>query len=306
MKTRTGIVAASLLFALSGLAVAASAQGQYGEAQNARPRDVLALQQDLNDLDQSYNQLQVRQRQRFEARINDVRNDVTNMRSRMNDRDWQNNVTRRELDDMRARIASLQGEMYSAQTRRSAGGNGYGYGNGNGNGYGNGARIPAGTELDVRLDQTVSSRGSRVEERVEATTVTPVVMNGRTVVPIGSVVTGYVAEVDDADRVQRDGRLRLEFNSIQFPNGTRADIRSRVVNVETQHVGRSTGRTAGLGAILGGVLGGVIGGGRGAIVGAVIGAGGAVVATRGQNVELPEGTHLVLRLDDATVLAQRE
>jgi hypothetical protein len=291
MKTRTGIVVAALLLAFASLSVAPSAQ-----AQNARPRDVLALQQDLTDLDQTYNQLTVRQRQRFEARVSDVKNDVTNMRSRMNDLDWQNNVTRQELDDLRTRIATLQDEMDQAQTRRAS----------RGNSYGAGLRIPAGTELDVRLDQTVSSRNSRVEERVEATVVSPVTVNGRTVIPTGSVVTGYVAEVDDADRAQRDGRIRLEFNGLQFPNGTRADIRSRVVNVETQHVGRSTARTAGLGAILGGVLGGVLGGGKGAIVGAVLGGGGAVVATRGQNVELPEGTHLVLRLDDATVLAQRE
>lgn len=297
MKTRTGIVVASLLLALASLSAAPSAEAQ--NAQNARPRDVLALQQDLTDLDQAYAQLTVRQRQRFEARVTDVRNDVTNMRSRMNDRDWQNNVSRQELADMRTRIATLQDEMNQAQTRRASRGNGYG-------GYGAGVRIPAGTELDVRLDQTVSSKHSRVEERVEATVVSPVTVNGRTVIPTGSVVTGYVAEVDDADRAQRDGRIRLEFNGLQFPNGTRADIRSRIVNVETQHVGRSTTKTAGLGAILGGVLGGVLGGGKGAVVGAVLGGGGAVVATRGQNVELPEGTHLVLRLDDATVLAQRE
>jgi hypothetical protein len=133
-----------------------------------------------------------------------------------------------------------------------------------------------------------------------------VTVNGRTVVPTGTVVTGYVAEVDDADRAQRDGRIRLEFNGLQFPNGTRADIRSRVVTVEQQHVGRSTTRTGALGALLGGVLGGVIKGTKGAIVGAVLGAGGAVVATRGQDVELPEGTHLVLRLEDTTVLAQRQ
>ena len=93
---------------------------------------------------------------------------------------------------------------------------------------------------------------------------------------------------------------------MQFPNGTRAEIRSTVVRVEETHTGTSTTKRGALGAILGGVLGGIIQGRSGAVVGAILGAGGAVVATKGQNVELPEGTHLSLRLDQATVLAMRE
>jgi hypothetical protein len=92
---------------------------------------------------------------------------------------------------------------------------------------------------------------------------------------------------------------------MQFPNGTRADIRSQVVRVEDRHTGTSTTRRGALGAILGGVLGGIIEGKSGAVIGAILGGGGAVVATRGQNVEIPEGSHLVLRLDQATVLAMR-
>jgi len=289
MKTRMGAVFAVMTFALLGLSLA-----QNAEADHVRPRNVLALQEDLNQLDDSLAQLSARQQQAFQPRIDAIRTDVTSLQSRMNDpATWRTHVTLREVDDLRVRVATLQADVDRAATRRTSRTT-------------SGREIPAGTQLDVRLDQTVSSKTARVEERVEATTVSPVTVNGRTVVPTGTVVIGHVAEVDDADRAQRDGRIRLEFTSLQFPNGTRADIRASVTSVEEKHTGTSTKKRAGLGAILGGVLGGIIEGKSGALIGAVIGAGGAVVGTRGQNVELPEGSHLVLRLDQPTVLASRE
>lgn len=290
MKKRMGAVFAVMTFALLGLSLA-----ERVEADHARPRDVLALQEDLNQLDDSLNQLTPRQRQRFQPRVNEIRNEVLDLKAQMNRQsEWHAEVTRQEVEDLRARIGTLQADVDRTSTRRASRTT-------------SGREIPAGTQLDVRLDQTVSSKTSRVEERVEATTVSPVTINGRTIVPAGTVVIGHVAEVDDADRGQRDGRIRLEFTSLQFPDGTRADIRSSVTSVEETHRhGSSTKRRAGLGAILGGVLGGIIEGKSGALIGAVIGAGGAVVGTRGQNVELHEGTHLTLRIDQATVLANRE
>ena len=52
---------------------------------------------------------------------------------------------------------------------------------------------------------------------------------------------------------------------------------------------------AGVGAIVGGIIGGV----KGAITGILIGAGGTIAATEGNDVELPAGTVMRLRLDEA-------
>ena len=294
MKKNRAAVLALMIVALVGVALAPAVR-----ADHIRTSTVLALQDDVNYLDDSIAALNTRQQQRFQPRIEAIQADLTSMRSRMNDpATWRTHVTTQEVDGLRARIATLQTDVdrafANASGRATARSGAYG------------RNIPAGTELDVRLEQTVSSKTARVEDRVEATVVTPVTLNGATVVPVGTVVTGIVAEADDADRAQRDGRLRLNFTSMQFPNGTRADIRSTVVRVEETHTGTSTTRRGALGAILGGVLGGIIQGRSGAVVGAILGAGGAVVATKGQNVELPEGTHLSLRLDQATVLAMRE
>ena len=288
MKKNRGFVLA-MTFALLGLALAPSAQ-----ADHVRPRDVLAMQDDVNHLDDSLAELNANQQRRLQPRVDAIRADLTNLRSRMNDpATWTTHVTTKEVSDLRTRINALQTDVDRAAARTAARPR-----------YGR--EIPSGTQLDVRLDQSISSKTARVEQRVEATVVNEVIAaDGRTVVPSGTVVTGYVAEVDDPDRADRDAKLRLEFTGLQFPNGTRADIRSTVTQVEDKHTGSSTKKRAGIGAILGGVLGGIIEGGSGAVIGAVLGAGGAVVATRGQHVELPEGAHLVLRLDQPTVLAQR-
>jgi hypothetical protein len=289
MKKNRDLVFAAVMFALASLVLAPAAQ-----ADHVRARDVVQLQEDLDYLDASLAGLNATQQERFRARIEDIRRDVTNLRADLNSPTWHQTVPRQKVADLRTRVAAVQTDVDRALTRRADRAGAYG------------RNLPAGTEVEVRLDQTVSSKTAKVEQRVEATTIAPVTVNGRTVVPTGTVVTGYVAEADDADRADRDGRLRLEFTGMQFPNGTRADIRSTVVKVEDRHTGTSTTKRGALGAILGGVLGGIIDGRSGAVVGAILGGGGAVVATRGQNVELPEGTHIVLRLDQATVLAMRE
>jgi hypothetical protein len=45
------------------------------------------------------------------------------------------------------------------------------------------------------------------------------------------------------------------------------------------------------------VLGGILGGKKGALLGVIVGGGGAVAATKGDDVELPAGTIVTLRLD---------
>jgi hypothetical protein len=59
----------------------------------------------------------------------------------------------------------------------------------------------------------------------------------------------------------------------------------------------------GAGAAVGAILGGLLGGGRGALLGVLVGGGGTIAATDGSDVELPVGTILRVRLDQALSLA---
>ena len=85
---------------------------------------------------------------------------------------------------------------------------------------------------------------------------------------------------------------------------TRFDVRARVVQIGPHpKAGASTGKKAGIASVLGGVLGAILSGGTGAVIGIVAGGGGVVLGTKGEEVVLPEGTRLRVRLDRPLDLA---
>jgi hypothetical protein len=161
--------------------------------------------------------------------------------------------------------------------------------------------IPDGTEIPVRLQDSLSSRTARPEDRVEGTVAQSVRVDGMVAIPAGATVSGVVRDAEPARRPAHGGRLEINFDRI-IVDGRRMDIRSRIVDLSESGVDKSK---VGLGAVLGGVVGAVVGGGKGALLGAVVGGGGAVVATKGDEVELPAGTVVTLRLEQPVPVARR-
>jgi hypothetical protein len=158
--------------------------------------------------------------------------------------------------------------------------------------------IPVGQELDVRLQNSLSSESATAEQRFEATTAVDLTQNGQVLVPAGSVVRGVVKSVDKAGRIERAGRLTLAFDQIVV-RGREVPIRATATQVFESGGIREEAGTAGVGAGVGGVIGGILGGVKGAILGAVIGAGGAIAATDGKDITLPAGAIVRIRLDSA-------
>ena len=156
--------------------------------------------------------------------------------------------------------------------------------------------VPAGQELDVRLQSSLSSETATVEQRFEATTVVDLRQGGRVLIPAGSIVRGVVSGVEKAGRLERTGRLELSFDQITV-NGRNHDIRGTATEVFKSGGIREEAPTAGIGAGAGAILGGILGGVQGAVLGAVIGAGGAIVATDGKDITLPAGSNIRIRLD---------
>jgi hypothetical protein len=158
--------------------------------------------------------------------------------------------------------------------------------------------IPTGQELDVRLQNSLSSESATVEQRFEATTAVDLLQNGRVLVPAGSTVRGVVSDVKKAGRIDRSGSLTLSFDQMVV-NGRETPIRATATQVFKSGGIREEKGTAGVGAGAGAIIGGVLGGVKGAILGAVIGAGGAIAATDGKDIELPAGAIVRIRLDSA-------
>src|SRR5689334_25005062 len=67
--------------------------------------------------------------------------------------------------------------------------------------------IPAGQELDVRLQAPLSSETATAEQRFEAVTAVDVTQDGVVLIPAGSRVRGVVTDVKRPGRLDRVGSL---------------------------------------------------------------------------------------------------
>ena len=164
-------------------------------------------------------------------------------------------------------------------------------------GSGNSA-IPVGQEIDVRLQDELSSATAQVEQRFEATTVADLYRGNQVLIPAGSTLRGVVSSVTKTTRMERKGSLTVAFDQITI-NGRSYPMRGTVTQaLESEGIKGETERI-GAGAGIGAIIGGIIGGGKGAMLGVIIGGGGTIAATEGSDVDLPAGTILRIRLDQA-------
>jgi hypothetical protein len=158
------------------------------------------------------------------------------------------------------------------------------------------ARIEAGTEITVRATEPidVQSRDGRIYSAVVDRDVLES-STGRVVIPAGSAVELEARDV-------RDGDLILDLDSVTV-NGRRYGVRAAAERIETSRAGVDSGKAAqyiGGGALLGTIIGAVAGGGKGAAIGAAAGAAagaGAVYATRGRRIMVPDEAVVTFRLE---------
>lgn len=156
--------------------------------------------------------------------------------------------------------------------------------------------IPAGQEIDVRLQTQLSSGTAQVEDRFEATTVVDLFRGEEVLIPAGSVLRGVVRSVDSATRTDRKGQMTVSFDQVTVRGRTypmRGTVTEAIESAGMKGEAGRIGAGAGVGAVIGGILGGV----KGALLGVLIGGGGTIAATEGKDVALDAGTILRVRLD---------
>jgi hypothetical protein len=162
--------------------------------------------------------------------------------------------------------------------------------------------IPSGTEIDVRLQNSLNSGTAQVEDRFEGTTLVDLNVDGRPAIPAGSIMRGVVTAVEPGTRTNRTARITVSFDQVTV-SGRTYPLRGTVTQaIEGEGIRGEAGR-AGAGAAVGGLLGAVLGGVKGAVLGAVIGGGGTIAATEGKEVEIPQGSVLRVRLDSPIVIS---
>ena len=158
--------------------------------------------------------------------------------------------------------------------------------------------IPDNTVIDATLNTSLSSETSRVEERVNATVNSPVVVDGITAIPAGSALSGHVTNVKDSGKVK--GRAELAFSFTRLRAGAVTyDVTTKPFHYIAESTKKDDAVKIGVGAGAGAVIGAIAGGKKGAAIGSAIGGGagtGVVLATEGKDVSLAEGRKLKVSL----------
>jgi hypothetical protein len=267
-----------------------SAQGQVSNA------DVQRLQDNLDEVSRDVAQLRTRDASlatRLEGELADLRDDIVYLRVKLRRNEpvarSEYSSVRDRIDEIRFRARGTSGDRTAPATDRPAPSTGS-------VGRSSDYDVPPGTEIDVRLEQTLSSKTAQPEDRFEAITVVDLSRDRRVLVPAGSKVRGIVVSVNRPGRIDRKGKLELEFDQITVQNRTYPMRGTLTKAIESEGIKGEADRI-GAGAGIGAIIGGILGGFKGVLAGILIGGGGVIAATDGQDVELPANTVLRIRLD---------
>ena len=137
--------------------------------------------------------------------------------------------------------------------------------------------LPAGTPIYVRLQESVSSRTAQTGQSFSAVLDEPLLLDGQTIAPQGSPVTGRVIAARESGHLHNAGYLRVTLASITM-KGKAVPIQASSLFVEGGSFNKRNFAYIGGGAGAGAIIGSLAGGGKGALIGSAIGAGSGTAA----------------------------
>jgi hypothetical protein len=166
--------------------------------------------------------------------------------------------------------------------------------------------VPIGTDLKVRINDTLSSKQSRINDHFTATIMSPTRFDE-------AKVFGHISSIDKSGKIKGRTSMNLAFDRIELPDGRKGTLHGYVTRVYGEGSGRAdneggvesgsrtnqTVKRAGIGATVGAIVGGIAGGGKGAAIGLIVGgAGGAgSLAVKGsKELKIESGTEMLVHV----------
>ena len=166
--------------------------------------------------------------------------------------------------------------------------------------------VPVGSDIKIRINDTLSSKDSRIGDRFTATVVDPSRFDEAT-------VYGHVSSIKKSGKVKGRTSMNLAFDSIELRDGRKGVLHGYVTRVYGDDAGKAdeeggvesgsrtnqTLKRSGIGATVGAIVGGIAGGGKGAAIGLIIGgAGGAgSLAVQGsKELKIESGTEMLVHV----------
>ncbi len=165
-------------------------------------------------------------------------------------------------------------------------------------------RLPAGTEIRLRMDAEINSRVASVNDTFLAYVAKPVKRRDVVVVPEEAVIEGRVTKVTRAAGGNEAGQIEVVFESLKFASSTR-----QIDAVATKPFRAVSSNTFSILSILGGAAAGALVGSASsptvALIGAGIGAGagtGAAILRKGKDVRIRRGEEFDIELKKDVIL----
>src|SRR5829696_3385415 len=163
------------------------------------------------------------------------------------------------------------------------------------------ALVPVGTDLKVRLNDSLSSKDSRIGDRFTATVLDPSRFDE-------ARLSGHVSSIQKSGKVKGRTSMNLAFDSIELSDGRKGVLHGYVTRVYGEGSGKAdeeggvesgsrtkqTVKRAGIGATVGAIVGG-IGAGIGLIIGGAGGAG-SLAVNGSKELKIESGTEMLVRV----------
>src|SRR6266849_155013 len=173
--------------------------------------------------------------------------------------------------------------------------------------------LPTGTAVKMKIETTLATFSSKAGDPFSARVTAPVVVDGKTVIPIGATVEGRVTKANEPRRIAGKPTIAIFPENLVLPNGDRFMLNASLIDTNRRHgtdvntEGQFKGAghdgkdltEIGMGTGGGMLIGGLAGGGKGLLIGGAIGGGATVThwLSKHRSATLPAGTELVMELN---------
>src|SRR5271168_991611 len=166
--------------------------------------------------------------------------------------------------------------------------------------------IPAGTVIQVRTSDWLSSDRNKTGDEFIATLAQPIVVDGWVVMRRNQNIIGHVTDATRAGRVKGVSKLQLDLSQLTLVDGQLVPVQTTLLNAsagtsngrDAAAIGITTGTGAAIGAAAAGGPGAAIGAGAG-FVASVAG----VLLTRGKPTIIPPEDLLTFRLENPVTIS---
>jgi hypothetical protein len=172
--------------------------------------------------------------------------------------------------------------------------------------------LPVGTVVKMKLESAISTSTSKAGDLFAGRVTEAVLLDGKTVIPVGSSISGKVVRAEEKRRYKGLPVIEIRPEQVTLPNGDVYAITAVVADTtgsdtQVDDEGRIKGQgmntrdkleIAG-GAGAGAGVGAWVNGGKGSLIGAAIGGGGAMIywLTKHKSASLAPGTEIIFELD---------